>query len=197
MQRSILHAFLFMMLVCASVYGAPPPKLDIIYSIPKDFSGILVMAFNMPGGQIFDKEYDISNAPSHYPERIVVKFDPDGIARIGRQTLPFGEGKRIVVERETNKEVPLASLTEDFGRPLPLRAALTDGGTLILLKGRKEFGVQCILVGDPSTFPSCFDHKRDADHIAAILAKHFGLQVSPKSLYPSDKKEPLDNCQKK
>lgn len=147
------------------------------------------MAFNMPGGLIFDKEYDIANTPSHLPESITVDFDSDGLARIGAQTLPFGVGKEIVVERETKKEIPLAYRTEDLGRPLPPRAALTDSGTLFLLKGRKEFGVRLFLVGDPSKFPAIFDHKQNAIQIAETLAKHFGLPVSPESLYPSDKKK--------
>ncbi len=187
-MRSFTHVLFTLAFACSSMSGAPPPKLDVTFTIPKDYTGILVMAFNMPGGQIFDKEYDIANTPSQFPKSITVDFDADGIARIGMQTLPFGEGKQIVVERETNKEIPLAFRTEELGLLLPPRAALADSGTLILLKGRKEFGVQLFLVGDPTKFPATFDHKQDAVKIASILAKHFGMPVSPESLYPSDKK---------
>jgi hypothetical protein len=188
-MRSIALILFTLAVVCSPTRGAPPPKLDITFTIPKDYTGILVMAFDMPGGLIFDKEYDIANAPSHLPESITVDFDLDGLARIGRQTLPFGDGKQIVVERETNKEIPLVFRTQDLSHPLPPRAALTDGGTLLLLKGRKEFGVRLFLVGDPSKFPAIFDHKQHAVQIAATLAKHFGLPVTPESLCPSDKKK--------
>lgn len=188
-MRSLALILFTLAVVCPPTYGAPPPKLDVTFTIPKDFTGILVMVFNMPGGLIFDKEYDIANAPSHQPESITVDFDLDGLARIGRQTLPFGEGKQIIVEQETNKEIPLTFRTQDLRRPLPPRAALTDGGTLILLKDRKEFSVQLFLVGDPSKFPAIFDHKQHAVQIAATLSKHFGLPVTPESLFPSDEKK--------
>ena len=172
------------------LHGAPPPKCDIVFSIPKDYSGVLVMVFNMPGGQIFGQDYDVANSHTRLPETITVDFDSNGLARIGRATLPNVKGRVIVVERETKKEIPLIHRSEDLSRPMPAKAVLSGGGTAFLLRGRKEFSMQPFLVGEPSTFPTKFDLiKQYASQIAAILTKHSGIPVSSEALCPPDDKK--------
>ncbi|MFO1440105.1 MAG: hypothetical protein U1F81_17415 [Verrucomicrobiaceae bacterium] len=183
---------LFLLLGASNpIWCAPPPKCDIVFSIPKNYSGVLLMVFNMPGGQIFGREFDIANSPARLPKTITVDFDSNGLGRIGGSTLPTVEGRMMVVERESNKEIPLIHRKEDLNMPLPAKAALSGHSIGYLLKGRKEFSIEPLLVGDPSTFPLInFDIlKHHATQIAGMLTNHAGIPISSEQVYPSNDKK--------
>ena len=176
----MLSPMLLLAVTIALPEGSPArPRIDVTYSIPKNYSGFLILAFNMPGGVT---PYHDPGAPIPGRNRlsnVIIEFDETGIARYGYDSIPHDTDSETVVERETGTQLSLYHQRKDFGQPVPARGVMRTGGEGIGRKGRRDIVVEVFLVGNPTTFPETLIGYK-TDEINRLLLKHFGLPLPEK-----------------
>jgi hypothetical protein len=166
---------------CLPNGGNETERRILTFVIPRDYNGFLILAYDMRGGQMPDREYDRPEIKSRWPMNTVIEFDDQGIARYAYGTLPNYVNKQIVIERGTKRELALFHLKKDFGDPLPPRGVMRDGiAHPTARKHRRDLLVEVFLVGNPADFPdSLVGYESQA--IDRLLLKHFGLPLPEKA----------------